>query len=132
MFALELPQAKCALQAYTNLAVKLIQSNGYLESGVDTYDNNGTHRTVFVPSVADNDLVYQESQSVLNRTANESEDQTVCLSRLGEVNKLEPCGCENLISRKDLKTCETLLFSFRKLKIRKNTGTGTIMYSIRL
>ena len=87
---------------------------------MDTCDNNGTHRTVLLPSVADNDLVYQESQSVLNRTANESEDQTVCLSRLGEVNKFEPCGCENLISRKDLKTCETLLFSFENFKKEKH------------
>ena len=75
------------------------------------------------PPRLNNNSVDQESQSVLNRTANESEDQTVCLSRLGEVNKLEPCGCENLISQKDLKTCETLLFSLRKLKTRKNTGT---------
>ena len=112
-------------KAYRNLADKLIQSNSYLESGVDTCDNNGTHRTVLLPSVADNDLVNQESQSVLNRTANESEDQTVCLSRLGEVNKLEPCGCENLISRKDLKTCETLLFSFENLKYGKTLARSS-------
>ena len=114
-------------KAYRNLADKLIQSNSYLESGVDTCDNNGTHRTVLLPSVADNDLVNQESQSVLNRTANESEDQTVCLSRLGEVNKLEPCGCENLISHKDLKTCETLLFSFENLKYGKTLARSSFV-----